>query len=55
MLINLTISINNCNSNINCDDNTYYGIIDYTWYDFIYEFKDLRFSNNMDIIIMCKI
>ena len=42
---------NNCNSNINCDKNSLYGIIYYTWFDFIY----LRFSNNMnDIMIMCK-
>ena len=53
------ISSNNCNSNINCDDNSKYIIINNTWYDFIYEFKDLRFSNkpqiNYDIMIMCKI
>ena len=48
MLIGLTISSNNCNSNINCDDN---GIIYNIWYDFIYKFKDLRFSNNMNIMI----
>ena len=32
------ISSNNCNSNINCDDNSYYDIIYNNWYDFIYKF-----------------
>ncbi len=49
------ISRNNCNSNINCEDNSQYGIIYNTWYDFIYEFKDLRSSNNINIMIMCMI
>ena len=49
------ISSNNCNSNINCDDNSEYAIIYNTWYDFIYKFKYLRFSNSMNIMIMCKI
>ena len=26
-----------------------------TWYDFIYRFKDLKFSNNMNIKKMCMI
>ena len=26
-----------------------------TWYDFIYNFMDLRFSSNMNIMNMCKI
>ena len=40
MLLGLTISSNNCNSNIKINDNSWYGIIYYTWYDFIYKFKD---------------
>ena len=39
ILIGLTISSNNSNSNINCDDNSWYGIIYNTWYDFIYKFN----------------
>ena len=35
MLIGLTIRSNNCNSNSNYDDNSKYGIIYNTWYDFI--------------------
>ena len=54
MLIGLTISSNNSTSNINCDYNCLYGIIYYTCYDFIYRFKDLRFSNTK-IIIICMI
>ena len=42
MLIGLAISSNNCNSNINCDDYSQYGIYYNTWYNFIYKFKDLR-------------
>ena len=49
------ISSNDCNSNNNCDDNSEYGIICNTWYDLIHKFKDLRFSNNMNIMIMCMI
>ena len=49
------ISGMNCNSNINCDDNFLYGIINNTWYDFIYEFKDLKFISNMNIMKICKI
>ena len=54
MLIGLTIRSYNCNSNINCNDNSLYGIIYNTWYDFIYKFTNLRFSNNINIMI-CKI
>ena len=53
ILIGLTISSNNCNYSINWDDDFKYGIIYKTCYAFIYEFKDLRFSNNMNIMIMC--
>ena len=49
------ISSNNCNSIVNSDDNSEYSIVCNTWYDFIYEFHDLRFSNNMNIMIMCKL
>ena len=45
------ISSNNCNSNINCDDNSKYGIIYNTWYDFIYKFKNLKFINNRNIMM----
>ena len=51
MLIGLMISSNNCN-NINCDDNSNYSIIYNTCNDFIYKFKNLRFSNDMYIMIM---
>ena len=44
MLIGSTITSNNCNSNIDCDDNSYV-IIYNTWYDFIYKLEDLRFCN----------
>ncbi len=55
ILIVLMISRNNCNSIVNSDDNSEYCIVCNTWYDFIYKFHDLRFSNNMNIMIMCKI
>ena len=37
ILIGLIIRSNNCNSNINCDNNFWYGIILNIWYDFIYK------------------
>ena len=49
------IGSNNYNSKINCDDNSSYDIIDNICYDFINNFKDLRLSNNMNIMIICVI
>ena len=51
MLIGLTISCNNDNSNIVMIILIIYNI----WYDFIHKFKDLIFSNNMNIMIICMI
>ena len=55
LLIVKPICSHNFNSNTNCNDNSQYGIIYNTWCDFINKFKDLRFSDNMNVTVITRI